>query len=546
MKNLIVTTSALSTIRGAVRDGLNISSGARSSATYYHSAKDQVEAIKGAVNKLYNVSKELPLLLANLDGSTGRFIQEVLLNEFLKTTLRGACNIINPLDWVDDGLNDKAILGALYRLEKDHGVPYVFRLFVELRKGKVNNSRMAKIVLGYIWNHSNIEFISVKYRSKIKTALTHVYGEKKNSILQTIAKRYIENNIYDTTKSNNIAQEMLIKYTTMTSERAFALFLFIMKDGKPEYYDETNFPIISQYYKATSNIEGLTIIPEEVLVGLLSDKNHPQYDEMWSNKEKREATQKLIRETTRATSVDQRIRQTKSNKKLGVSVSVDLMDATDFMSLYKTGYENEFTIDLMEAIENLAEKQKLKSFPYSNIGVIVDTSNSMDGHLVESKNTPKIIADFTKRVLVVSSKNTVSVETRGQTTELAEAFVELMKQEVSDKPYEAIFILSDGYENSYDGLTSEVINIYKAEVNREIAIFHLSPITSAEMGAKVRPIGDNISTIAITKPAGLMSQLTSNLLEADTRQWLKNEFRTLNRLEYKRLPVPLSVSRPSF
>ena len=45
---------------------------------------------------------------------------------------------------------------------------------------------------------------------------------------------------------------------------------------------------------------------------------------MWSTDLKRESTKKLIRSNVTVTSVNQQVRQTKSNKKLGVNKEVNL------------------------------------------------------------------------------------------------------------------------------------------------------------------------------------------------------------------------------
>jgi hypothetical protein len=207
--------------------------------------------------------------------------------------------------------------------------------------------------------------------------------------------------------------------------------------------------------------------------------------------------------------------------------------ATDFMALYKTGYENGFTAEIHNAIDKLAEKKKIQGFFYQNIGIIVDESASMTGNKVESKNTPRAIADFTSKVLSKSAKCSVVFGTDGFSTDLATAFVRLMKVENSIQ-YDAIFILTDGYENAYDGLTNEVISIWKAETGRDIPMFQISPITSAEMGANVRKLGDGVVTMAINNPVALQPQINARLLEIDTKRWLESQVLALETTPVKR------------
>lgn len=536
MEKLVLTQNMLTTVKQSLIDGLTIASGSKSSATYYHKKDEQMKAIQLQINKLYGVSKELPLIIASQKGATGRFISEVLLNEFKQTLKGGACNIVNPIDWYDNGLSDKALLSALNNLAgSDNGITYVLRLFIDLKNEKVNNERMRKIILGFIWGQANLEFYSVKYRNKIAEILKHVYGVKKTSILLSIARKQVINSgLFDNNKEVSITNESILKYYNGGSLRAFKLLLFLFKKDDNVTYGATEFPILSEYQRAKTDITNVQNIPEEVLLGLISSTKHPQYHTMWATELQREATKGLIRKNVKVTSVNQQVRQTKSTAKLGVEKHVELEKATDFLALYKTGYETSFTPELNVAINKLAEKKKIVGFFYQSIGIIIDDSASMTGHKAESKNTPRAIADFTAKVLGRSADVATFVKTRDEITDLASSFIELIKSENTARPYDAIFILTDGYENAYDGMTNEVISIWQAESGRSIPVFQISPITSAEMGANVRKLGSGVVTMAINNPVALQPQITARLLEIDTRMWLESQVRALEAAPVKR------------
>ncbi len=537
MEKLVLTQKMLGTIKQTLIDGLTIASGSKSSATYYHSKDDQMKAIQTQIKGMYKLSKELPLIIASQKGATGRFVSEVLLNEFKNTLKGGACNIVNPIDWYDNGLSDKAILSALDNLYNDNGLPYVLRLFVDLKKSKVNNERSRKIALGFIWGQPNLEFYAMKYRNKIADILRHVYGQRKTSILLSIANKQVffgGADLIGTEKELAIVNESILKYFNGDATKAFKLLLFLFKKDNGIVYSATEFPLLSEYQKAKVDITGIKNVPEEVLLGLISSVKHPQYHSMWSNALQKEATKALIRKNVEVTSVNQQVRQTKSTAKLGVEKHVDVEKATDFLALYKTGYETTFTSELRTAIEKLAEKKKIQGFFYPNIGIIVDDSISMTGNKNESKNTPRAIADFTAKVLNKSAQNAVVVKTTDVITDLATSFIELLRKENQTTPYDAIFILTDGYENAYDGLTNEVITIWKSETGRDIPTFQISPITSAEMGANVRKIGSGVVTMAINNPVALQPQINARLLEIDTKRWLENQVLVLEATPVKR------------
>lgn len=538
MEKLVLTQKMLGTIKQNLIDGLTIASGSKSSATYYHSKDEQMKAIQSQIKGMYMLSKELPLIVASQKGATGRFVSEVLLNEFKNTLRGGACNIVNPIDWYDNGLCDKAVLTALSNLYTDNGLPYVLRLFVDMKNAKINNERSRKIILGFIWGQPNLEFYSMKYRNKIAEVLRHIYGQKKTSILLSIATKQVNlagTNIVGTEKEFAIVNENILKYFNGDSTKAFKLLLFLFKKTDNIMFDAQTFPLLSEYQRAKVDITGIKNVPEEVLLGLISSVKHPQYHTMWSNDVQRQATKALIRKNVEVTSVNQQVRQTKSTAKLGVEKNVDVEKATDFLALYKTGYETTFTSELRSAIEKLAEKKKIQGFFYPNIGIVVDDSISMTGNKNESKNTPRAIADFTARVLSKSAQNAIIVKTSDVVTDLATSFIDLLKKEDSIRPYDAIFILTDGYENAYDGLTNEVISIWQSETSRNIPIFQISPITSAEMGANVRKIGTNVVTMAINNPTALQPQINARLLEIDTKRWIENQMLVLETASVKRV-----------
>lgn len=526
MENLVLTQTQLMTIKKSLVDGMTLASAAKGSATYYHSKDEQNVAIKNAIDKLYNQAKELPLILANQKGVTGKFVQEVLANEFKSGYMGGSCNIVNPIDWYDNGISDKAVLGALYNLN-ENGIPYVLRLFTELKERGINNERTRKIVLGYLWGHPNAEFNALKYRNKISNTLKHIYGVRRTSILLSIAEKVIKTHVWANESEHNIYNDLVGRFDVVRDEdRAMKILLFLFKKGNASMYNTVDLPLLNEFYKAKEDVTSVSKVPEEVLIGLISSKKHPQYESLWSTKLKREATKATFRKNVTVTSINQQVRQTKSTAKLGVEKTVNLEKATDYMALYKTGYETGFTAEIWGAIDKLAEKNKITNFPYENIAIILDRSVSMTGHKQESKNTPRAIAEFTSKVLVKSAKEFAFETTDGFATDLASAFIKAMSVE-GDKQYDAVFFITDGYENAYEGLTNEVVTAFMSETKRFIPTFQISPIVGAEMEANVRPLGSEIVKLAINSPNAMMPQINARLLEVDTKRWLENQVKLL-------------------
>src|SRR5690606_3144007 len=148
-----------------------------------------------------------------------------------KNTLKGgACNIVNPIDWYDNGLSDKAVLTALNNLG-ENGLPYVLRLFVSLKEAKINNERSRKIMLGFIWGQPNLEFYAMKYRNKIAEILRHAYGKKMTSVLLSIAGRAatVGQSVVGSEKEMKIVNEYILRYYNGDLVKASKLLLFIFK-----------------------------------------------------------------------------------------------------------------------------------------------------------------------------------------------------------------------------------------------------------------------------------------------------------------------------
>jgi hypothetical protein len=516
MENLILTLKDQEKIKAAILTGLEVSSAASSKATYYHQADAQKSSVVNAVKSLYDTSKEIPLILACNQNATGFFIQEVIKNELKMTASRGACKIVNPLDWEDGGLGSRALNKALKQLESENGITYVLRLFSSFRDEKINNSRASKMILRFLLPHPNLEFIAIKYRSKVIAALRHAWGVKRTALILKILS---DPGVFFGEKARRIFIRSIAAHCDITRVGPIVLHLF--RKSHLSEPDPAAYPLLAEYHRAKTNVLDCSRIPEEVLFGLLTNPSHPQHQEMWGSKDRIAETKKVIREKTKASTANMQLRQTKENQSLGVTTKKTIVQGvTDFLALYKTGYETGFTPEIKSAIEKLAEKKRFKEFPYRNLGIVLDKSQSMTGNSAESKNTPRAIAHFTGKVLAASCDLALVEKTDGPASDLADAFIRLVER---GQRMDAVFILSDGYENSYEGLLSEVVAAWRELAGEHVPVFHISPLVAAETGAKGRRLGDGISTCAITKPEGLLSQVNAKLLEQDIRRWIQGQ-----------------------
>jgi hypothetical protein len=537
MHDLILTDQNVIPIRDALVAGIEVAGAARSTATHYHSRADQINAVKESVNKLYGMGKELPLLVAMQKGATGFFVQEALLNELKASALGGRCTVINPFDW-DEGenLSSLAIRECIENLSDNAGITYILRMFAQYPDRKINNSRARKLALRYILSHPNLEFVSIKYREKIRRILTHCYGQRMTSVLLDIAEKSLKGETL-TTKEKNIENDLLIKHGVVGTEKLEKILMFIYDRPIRDY---EGVPLLNEYNLAKSDITMGVHIPEEVLIGLLSNPNHPQHANHWTTVEQKIKTFEEIRNFNLVETANQAIRKTKQEKEKGIKreKEVDVKDVDDPITLLKTMYETDYNFDLSVQVMDIAAKNKI-DLPYEDILILVDNSKSMTGHWQESKNTPRAVAEYLEQVLLhsVEEEHALVVpfgkyledEDAGifTSTDVATAFIRGLEGTGGNEFMpDAVFVLSDGYENDYEGLFDEVVEVHNQIEGVQLPVFHISPIGSAEVNARARRMGKNIASITASKDSLGMS-LGAICLEADTKRWLQMQVERL-------------------
>lgn len=520
---LILTGQQISVIKTAVQRGMEVAAGAKSSATHYHKGTEQRAAVRKAVQALRTAGRELPLILAAQPGTTGYFCHETLIAE-LKGGFGAPCTVVDPRSWVDDRIVDVFTDATIQQLEKGAGVPYVMRLFASLREEKVNNARARRLFTTWLFGHQNIEYMSIKYRGKLRQSMVHIFGKKRANAIKAGAKAVLTSGAMPEAVATEYVRYVTRHVQDPNNYKAVALsILFIFREDVSEWAESGT--IIKQYYAAKTDILAKSSLPTEVLEGLISNPAHPQHAELWSKAKRKDTRAKLS--SVGKMSADQTMRRTaelKSAKSKGIEVAeADASKVKDFVVLYKTIYETGENTEIRAAIKDLARKRKFVNFPYQRVGVVLDESISMSGHRVESKNTPRAIAEFTVEVLKSSCHEITVVSGAGNgQTDLADGYCSLMWQrEESKKPYDAIFIVSDGYENAPEGGVSEAIEIYEELSGEVTPIYHISPVAGAETGSAVRRLGTNVSPLAINKPEALMLQISAKLMEQDVRRWLE-------------------------
>ena len=106
---------------------------------------------------------------------------------------------------------------------------------------------------------------------------------------------------------------------------------------------------------------------------------------------------------------------------------------------------------------------------------------------------------------IISENNLISCY--GETS-LAEGVIELLK----DGP-EAIFILTDGYENTTSGRLNETLRLIR-KVGIEIPVFQISPVMASEAFG-IRRLSSHAVILPVNDPKALPVSMIRGLFELD-------------------------------
>jgi len=386
----------------------------------------------------------------------------------------------------------------------------IFKMFVELREQRVNNSRTRKIILRTILGTELglLEYWAVRYRSKIRMSLGHAWGKKLTGIIKHILAKIRSIN-RATDKECNILGNSIFRYASINGTDAGKLYdivSFILGNDVKKAHLE----LISKFYAAHEDFDAGKGLPMEVLEGIRSTFH-------------KDVKQKAVLEASKKTlSKGQRLNVQKKAKAEGVRVEVALEDY-DAVKLYIYAYETGLTKKVKDALFIKAE-EAATALPVSYVktAVIVDTSASMFGHKTQ-KLRPMAVALAMRDMIKQASEECVVFDKNvgdgklpqpSGDTSLACDLIGAVKQ----KP-EAIFVLTDGYENAPAGRFNEVVHRLR-EIGVDTPIYQMSPVLGAEAGA-IRVLSDKITAMPVSSPNGLGMAMLRGAMEQDTKQGLK-------------------------
>ncbi len=479
---------------------LDIATTSYGRGTHYNSREEQQAAELRAHDNMLNLSRDLYAVFMALPGVLDRSVQ-MGLKKLLSTPRNGV-----PHQFLSTMQERYVLHHMMQALPAQRMLKLIDALRIgneEMRLRKANNARTRKLILTTLLSSPRLELWSVKYRTKVNRALIHAWGRRRASIVRSILNKSPSR---WTTKEKGILEKSIYKYSTGNNfDTACECIRFVFKSKR-----KPKLPMFVAFAGAKKDLKKGKNLPPEVLEGIRSTYH--------GNVPKEE----IIKLTKDSMTDVQKLQVQKRAKVAKVDVQVDPLKY-DAVRLYLYAFECGLTKEIEGALKEKAKKAAAM-FPakYGSIGVIVDMSKSMEGDKTQPLR-PAAVALATRDMMAHVSHTGTFYYAGGERgdkhqgfgivrpmgdTALADKLIEALRKE-----HEAIFVISDGYENAPAGRFAEVL-AHVREAGIDTPVYHLNPVMAAESGG-VRQISEQAHTMPLQSPTALGTTMVRGMIEAD-------------------------------
>lgn len=472
--------------------------------TFYNSRVEQEAAVEATHRDLFELDRDIYAAALLLPGVTD-YSRQIGVRRLLQTCERG------------DFLPAEHQTTLVRRLIQELPTQRMLKLFGMLRRERINNARTRRLILTELLKAESLEFWAVKYRTKLRVALTHAWGRRTASILRSVLAKP---NADRTEKEIQIVRKNVGRFAQGDRPDIVEQCVrFILGDE-----DGVTLGRLAAYRDAKVEFDRGSVLPSETMEGLRS-RFHKD----------RTSAESLALTKSQLTS-GQRISVQRKASKTGVKVTFDPM-RYDAVRLYVYAFEMGMTEAIREALLNKAETAASRlPVRFDRVAILIDSSLSMIGHDTQARR-PIATALALRDMLVATADESVVITSDGTEsnvcdlvepcgdTSLAGGLVRLLKE----KP-DAVFVLSDGYENAPAGRFSEVVAAVR-RMGVETPIHQFTPVFAAESQG-VRKLCDSLVAMPVSKPDAIGLGLLKALMEADVDRGVAALFgMTVNRLK---------------
>jgi hypothetical protein len=478
--------------RDAVVNFLDTATTSFGRATHYNSRADQQHAELAAHAALLAESRDLYAALLTLPGLTDRSLALGIRSLLKSRSGDGALLAPGVETWLLEQLSDRLPITRLLNLVGS---------FAARRENvsRVNNARTRRLIARALLGSPSLELWAVKYRRKMRAALTHAWGVRRASVIRAIASRPADRR---DDRERRTLERCVGRHARLAFEAAVEAVGFIL--GAERAW---TLPLLRAHREAREDLAAGRSLPLEVLEGIRSTY-HPDTPS--------EAL--LAQIAPRSLTAGQRLVIQRRATRAGVDVDVDF-DRFDAVRLYLYAFEMGLSPGIEQVLDRRA-RQASERFPMQvgRAGILVDASASMAGSSTQALR-PMATALALRDALCAASTGSIVRYAGGSGAErmirpagdscLARPLVELLGEEP-----DSIFVISDGYENRSAGRFAEVISAAR-RIGATCAVYHLNPVMAAESRGVRQLGGDRVVTLPVSKPDGLASSLVRAAFDTD-------------------------------
>lgn len=501
---------------------------AQNRATFYNAqgeARQSTDAIHAAA---YNLNRGLYLAMALLPGVQDFAMQQAILRALADTRYSGHSVLSQELE--------SEVLG---RLAQALPIQRQLKLFVaeptaeerkntrllnslySLKANKVNNAKSRKLILRTILGHDNLAWIAVKYHDKVREALTHAWGEKNTGVIRAILAKAMPE---WATHEVSFIQKNVTRFmpdwrgegTEKRHERMEAVSFVLGNDGVGIGPFATD--ILRAYVDAPRDFDALSKLPPEVAEGFRA-KYHPG-----------RTVAQVLEVTKDKATAKQGARMQAAAEKRGVQVTFN-PNSLSAAELYVYAYERGLTGEIQAALSRKAQKQA-ESWPmqYQRVGVVVDASYGMRGDETQ-KWRPIAAAMAMADVLALTAPSRTIIFAGGEeqanglvypqgATDLAGPLLQALEQSV-----DAVYLVSDGYENAPAGRVAEVMALVRA-AGIATPVFQINPVFAGESFGTRELAPGFVPVMALQNPvASTLAAVKQALLDGDLESGVRHILR---------------------
>lgn len=466
--------------------------------TFYNSKKDVINSSTEMHNEIFKRDRELYTYLLYFNNSTyyskSKIITTLLGNSLYAEDEKTKNNLI--------AYEDALIHYALF----NESITHAIKMLLELKEKRINNSRTTNIILDFIFNRGNADFIAIKYRNKLKDLLIHALG------LNTINKI-----LSNTADGKKLFKKHIDKYNNPYAKEIFTFICGKTTDVNFECKSEyiTEYIRVAKEFSSDNfnvkNIKG-TKLPVEVLMG-------------FNNFYKKNLNLAAIMVLGNSSS-KQKIQMQNAVKKATnntVELKIDF-EQYSIIELYKYLYNKiDITSEELEEIwfniENKATELAMnnRDIDLGKIAILLDLSGSSSGS-IENPNAPlfrELLVEKVYSYLNASSKTYTiggyyDSERRIYLPESDTNFNETLVK-IAQDGYAKVLVLSDGFENSG---CFEMVYEKIREFIPNFNIIHYNPVFSPK-DFSCKKLSDSITTIPFKDIEDIKNARLFVLLDTD-------------------------------